>query len=458
MPLRVVISVAVLATLLISAPPSASALSAGKHRVGLILHDHVKVYRSPSTTSSVVATLVQQTQVEVLATRGSWAHVTIWASVKGWVAKGEVTFRKPWDSVSNYHAPEIHYHVHAHAAQPIQVHAQTTASVQLMSRPGGSAVGTVPAGLTVNVSGWQQDSSGKVWYRMGNAWGRGDAVQFRGPDPAVATSNHLPVWRPVSGKGMWLTLGTTTGNDPDVVIRAAQRNGISHLYLEAAISPLGFHGKQVVGPLVDAAHRHGMTIVAWVYPYLYDVAADVALTRQVAGFRTPSGQRFDGVAADVERDVYLWNVRAYSQLVRYYLGPSYLLVGVTYPPQSFPTFPFGEMARSYNVLAPMDYWHQTKTETGLDYGHMRYGYDYGYRYALDSIRAIRATGVHVPIAPIGQTFDDFGRLEMGPHAPSQAEITGFLQGSRAGGAIGASFFQWMTATDSEWHAIHDFRF
>jgi hypothetical protein len=60
--------------------------------------------------------------------------------------------------------------------------------------------------------------------------------------------------------------------------------------------------------------------------------------------------------------------------------------------------------------------------------------------------------------PIGQTFDNFGRLEMGPYAPSAAEITGFLRGARDSGAQGASFFQWMTATEPEWRAIRGFRF
>jgi hypothetical protein len=210
--------------------------------------------------------------------------------------------------------------------------------------------------------------------------------------------------------------------------------------------------------LIQAAHKRGLAVIAWVYPYLYDLASDVALTREVAAFRTPSGDRFDGIAADLERNVSLSTVRAYSQLVRSYLGSGYLLVGVTYPPQSFPSFPFEETARQYNVIAPMDYWHQTKTAVGLDYGHMRYGYSYGYRYAADSVVAIRRVSGHVPVAPIGQTFDNFGRLEMGPHAPSAAEIAGFLRGSKNSGAVGASFFQWMTAAVGEWKAIKEFHY
>jgi hypothetical protein len=213
-----------------------------------------------------------------------------------------------------------------------------------------------------------------------------------------------------------------------------------------------------VGKLIDAAHKLHIAVIAWVYPYLYDLASDIALTRQVAAFHTPSGQRFDGIAADLEQNVQLWDVRAYSQLVRTDLGPQYLLVGVPYPPQSFADYPFAELARSYNVIAPMDYWHQTQSAFGLNYGHMRYGFEYARRYASESVSTIRSVSGHVPVESIGQAFDDFGRLEMGPDAPSSDEVRGFLAGSKASGAIGASFFQWMTVTDAEWHAIRDYRF
>jgi hypothetical protein len=257
---------------------------------------------------------------------------------------------------------------------------------------------------------------------------------------------------------MWLTLGTMADCNPESLVDAAVRNGITHLYLESAISPLGFHGKGTVGHLIDAAHRHGLMVIAWVYPYLYDIASDVALTRRVASYRTLSGQTFDGIAADLEQNVEPGAIRAYSQLVRAYLGSSYFLIGVTYPPQSLPTYPFAEVAYQFNLISPMDYWHQTKTKRGLDYGRQAYGFAYAYRYAIDSVKGIRAASRQARIAPIGQVFDNFGRLEMGPYAPSAHEITGFLQGCKSAGAVGVSFFQWMTATDAEWRALQGFSY
>lgn len=432
---------------------------AAKHfRTGLIVRDGVQLHSRASTSSPVRAVLIEQTQVEVLGTRHGWSHARIWASVEGWIRSDKIVFRKPWGSTSTYRAPSIHYQVRAHGPYPIHAPALTTAVVPLSRRPGGRSGSTLPAGSRLLVTAWRQDRSGHIWYQAGRWWARGDALRFRFPDPALTSVRGIPVAHAIRGKGMWLTLGTVGASTPAAIIRAARHNGITHLYVESAISPLGFHGRVSVGPLIRQAHQYGIAVVAWVYPYLYDIASDVALTRQVAEFRTADGDRFDGIAADLERNFTRSNVHAYSQLVRYYVGSRYLLVGVTYPPQSAPEYPFEEIGRDYNAVAPMDYWHQTKTERGLDYGHMRYGYAYAYRYAGDSIKLIRRAVGRVPIVPIGQTFDNFGRLEMGPHAPTAAEISGFLHGSEDNGAAGVSFFQWMTATDPEWRAIHSFRF
>ncbi|MGI8968630.1 MAG: hypothetical protein ACR2GA_05965 [Chloroflexota bacterium] len=320
----------------------------------------------------------------------------------------------------------------------------------VLQAPGGRTIGLVLPGASVRVTAFQQDSDGRVWYRAAPGWIRGDGIRFtRGNAPGQ-------VWRPVTGKGMWLTLGVIADTAPDILVRAARHNGVTHLYLEAAISPLGFHGRFTVGPLIDAAHRAHISVIAWVYPYLLDVAGDVRLTMHVASFRTETGGRFDGIAADLERNIAVWTVRAYGQLVRALAGPRYLLIGVTYPPQSSPDFPFAEVAASFDVLAPMDYWHQTRTPPS---GGAPYDSAYGYRYAVDSIAQIRVdAGRGVAVAPIGQTFDNFGHLEMGPNAPSSGEIQGFLRGCKHSKAIGVSFFQWMTATSDEWRAIHDFHY
>lgn len=427
------------------------------HVVGLIRADHVRVYRSKTSHSSVLTVLVQETQVEVLQRGSFWTHIQFWNSLRGWVRSSDVVYRKPWSSVSTYRAPVLRYRVHATGPQPLQADGVVGTRSPLVSAPDGTQISFLPSGSRIVIRAWQQDASGKVWYDARQGWILAAAIRLSFPNPASQTMDGRPLWQSVAGKGMWLTLGTITDSQPAALARAAARMGMTHLYVEAAISPLGFHGRNAVGPLIEAAHRSHLAVIAWVYPYLYDVAADVSLTRVVAAFRTPSGERFDGIAADLERNFAPSTVHAYSQLVRAYLGNGELMVGVTYPPQSSSDYPFSEVARVYNAIAPMDYWHQTNTVFGLEYGHMRYGFAYSYRYAEDSIRFIRKSVGNVPVVPIGQTFDNFGRLEMGPNAPSGAEIQGFLAGCRAAGAKGVSFFQWMTAQVDEWAVIAAFR-
>lgn len=441
-------AVVLLAALLL---PLRAGASSTRGHVALIAPSTATLYSHPSTQAHVLAVLVQQTQVTVLRTRGKWRQVRAWGSLKGWLPRTAVTFRKPWYSQSTYHAPTVHYQVKASGPRALPVPAVATGPVSLSRSPGSRSLRAIASGTRVIVSAWQQDAGGRIWYQVEGLWTSGP---LRFVLPAVSGS----AWRTVSGKGMWLTLGTFADSSPDAIARAALGDGVTHLYIESAISPLGFHGEGSVGPMIDAAHRRHIAVIAWVYPYLDDIASDVDLTRAVAAYRTSSGGRFDGIAADLERNMDVSHIRNYSQLVRRYLGPSTLLVGVTYPPQSIPGYPFSEVARLYNAVAPMDYWHQTRTDRGLDYDHMRYGYAYAYRYAQDSIQSIRRVTGSVPILPIGQTFDDFGKLEMGPYAPSDAEIRGFLQGSHDAGAGGVSFFQWMSATVPEWRVIRAFTF
>jgi hypothetical protein len=450
---RILLSAALGAALLNSGAAHASkAYVQPAQQIGLVNRDGVALLSAPDRGSAVMATLIQQTQVVVLRRSGAWLHVSVWAGVRGWLPAADVTFRRPWVTVSTYRAPQLTTHPHATGEVGLRENAVATSALNLTTVPGGPTVGALRAGARVSVSGWAQDAVGAVWYRLGRHWARGDAIQF-----TWSSRFDSPIRR-VSGKGMWLTLGPITGATPTVILDAARRAGITHLFLEAAISPLGFHGRKAVGPLIDAAHQRGIAVIAWVFPYLDDVASDVVLTRRVAAFRTPTGHGFDGIAADLETNVRRSTVRAYSQLVRAYLGPSALLVGVTYPPQSMPAFPFAEVAHDYDVIAPMDYWHETKTKTGPDYPQLAYSRAYGYRYALDSIRRIDAQAPGSRLAPIGQVFDNFGRLEMGPYAPSGPEVEGFMAGARAGGAIGVSFFQWMTATVDEWRTIRRFRY
>src|SRR5207245_1589245 len=126
-----------------------------------------------------------------------------------------------------------HYHVHARGPETIQVVAVTTAPVAVRRAPGGSVLATVRAGTRLMVTSWQQDPAGALWYHSAAGWMAGDAVTFLTPNPGKVSVHGHPIWSPASGKGMWITLGTITDSNPDILVRAAQRAGVTHLYLES---------------------------------------------------------------------------------------------------------------------------------------------------------------------------------------------------------------------------------
>ena len=169
--------------------------------------------------------------------------------------------------------------------------------------------------------------------------------------------------------------------------------------------------------------------------------------------RTPTGDRLDGIAPDIEENMDGTDVGAFAQILRAQLGADRLIVGVIYPAGSWigQQHPIaGILSHSVNVLAPMDYWHDQQGSvsqaTVADY----------VRQSVVDIKD--ATGnPNFPVAVIGQTYDNFGRDGIGPNNPSSAEINAALRAAQDAGAIGISFFQWGTATPSEWTAIGAFR-
>src|SRR5436305_15301988 len=87
---------------LIAVEGLSAAVEAGavRRHTAVALHDNVAVRARPSPGARVLATLVQQTQVEVLGTKHGWSHVTMWASVKGWVLSHDLGHRKQWNTTS----------------------------------------------------------------------------------------------------------------------------------------------------------------------------------------------------------------------------------------------------------------------------------------------------------------------------------------------------------------------
>ncbi len=184
--------------------------------------------------------------------------------------------------------------------------------------------------------------------------------------------------------------------------------GVHTLYLQAAIddprSPDLIVNPTLVSEILRRAHARGLRVVAWYYPQLADPARDEARLGAIVRFRA-DGQRFDGVALDIESrqvaDVTERNRRLVA-VARYLRSkaPSLPLGAIVYPavqlevvnPVLWPTFPYRALARSVNVWLPMTYWTE---RIGV--------YRDAYLYTDESIRRLRSDlrDPHALVAPIG---------------------------------------------------------
>lgn len=371
-----------------------------------------------------------------------WYRVRLWNALDGWI-QGQLLAPAPLprpfvsgESVSP--SP-----VGPHAPMPLRVQAVVVAAVSLRNGPNLTAPvqRIVPTGTALTINHWATDRMGRAWYGVtspGSGWIDADHVNLLpAAHPADLTSMH--------GLGMWCTPPVLKTAPPEVIVAAARKNHVTHLYVEVGGGKGGFYGQHSLDVLLPVAHRAHIAVLAWVYPYLDDLPSDVAVSLAAARYVTPTGDRPDGLAADVEQNMQEPYVRAYSQILRAHLGPHALMAIATYPPQAFwgRTYPFRTVARSWDVIVPMDYWHVARH---------RYSETQAYKYVAASISGIRKATKDpaIPIEVLGQMFDVYGD---GQHSPTAAEVRGAIRAARDGNALGISFFEWNHATPGEWDAM-----
>ena len=248
----------------------------------------------------------------------------------------------------------------------------------------------------------------------------------------------------LTGKGMWIwEWGSTDGGNAGEIVQQAVAAGLHQLWVRVGDSMNGFYGAEELDALVPVAHAHGIDVIAWGFPYLWDPAGDARWTAQILDWRAADGQQVDGYSADIEKSsegVMLSAQRAavYLELVRQAAG-SRPVVATVYPPTDANWgggYPYRAMAPYVDAFAPMVYWECT---------------DPGTDSALDVARLSTLRPVHV----IGQAFN-FAGVGGRTASPSGAEISEFLGAGRRAGAVGASFWVWQEATPEEWAAVSGF--
>jgi hypothetical protein len=244
---------------------------------------------------------------------------------------------------------------------------------------------------------------------------------------------------------MWIwEWSATDGGNAGQVVQQALADGLHQVWVRVGDSRDGFYGAEELGALVPVAHAHGISVIAWGFPYLWDPAGDARWTAQVLNWRGPAGQKIDGFSADIEKPsegVQLSAQRAavYLEEVRKAAGDQ-LVIATVYPPSDANWdggYPYRAMAPYVDAFAPMVYWECTDpgSEASLD---------------LARLRTLR------PVHAIGEAFN-FSSVGGRTVSPSGAEINEFLSASRRAGALGASFWVWQEASPQEWAAVAHFR-
>lgn len=247
----------------------------------------------------------------------------------------------------------------------------------------------------------------------------------------------------VSGTGVFLSYWVARDAPPDRIVAQAVREGVHTLYVEVAIPGTGFWGEPGLDRLLAPAHAAGLAVVAWVPADLGNPARDTAAARAALAYRTPLGQRVDGLSADFEGRLAASVIGPYLRAVRAAAGPRRVVCAVADPPTNL-AIPYALMGRYADVLMPMDYWQTTESPTT---------FADAFRAVSTSVALVRSEAPDRGVVPVLQGYDPFSLGGTGVYNPGPLAENGALAGALSAGAQGAAFFQWGTLTDAEWTMI-----
>ena len=262
------------------------------------------------------------------------------------------------------------------------------------------------------------------------------------PEPAPAATRAQPL-DALAGKGMWLWKWRSTENgNADAIVTKAEAAGLRQLWVRVGDSKDGFYGASVLDELVPRAHAHGIDVIGWGFPYLYDPMADAHWTADVLAWRGPHGERLDGFSPDLETAsegviVTERRLQVYLGQVAHASADRPVIATVFRPTNRFwATYPYRAIAPYVDAFAPMVYW-----------GCQEPG--------AATAEAIARLATLRPVHVIGQGYnmaDEGGRRVW----PSADETSRFLDVAHSGGAVGASFWSWQEISQEQWTTMSQF--
>ncbi len=254
----------------------------------------------------------------------------------------------------------------------------------------------------------------------------------------VALKKRTVDLAPLEGKGMWLTTWAETKVDVPALVEQATAGGLTQVWVRTGGARQGWYGRPLLTELLPAAHKAGLSVVAWDFPTLSDPMVDVARARKaITG--TFAGHSLDGFSPDIETiNEGTFNsaerVKLYLSYVRKYAGNMPIVSTVMRPTDyMLDAFPYKAQVPYVDAFAPMVYW--SCNEPG--------------KLAKESVERLADLR---PVHLVGQSYD------MGPEGgrqgmPTGKEIWRFLDAGKRAGALGASLYNYDQAGKAQWKSL-----
>jgi hypothetical protein len=254
-----------------------------------------------------------------------------------------------------------------------------------------------------------------------------------------------------AGVGTWLDIyaGKAAWRNPAREVAAMARDGAQTLYLQTGNyrQSVDVVRRRAQGRFIEAAHAAGLQVVAWYLPSFANLRQDERRALAAIHFQSPSGERFDGFALDIEattvRPISLRNRRLLqvSTWLRSAVGTGYALGAITPSPigmsrSYWPHIPYRALGRLYDVFLPMAY----STLRGVQ------GADSTLAYLSATVAAVRA-GIGNPAIPIHL----IGGLAGGMGA---RETTGFMRAVADCVPLGYSLYAFPSTRRATWTALN----
>jgi hypothetical protein len=257
------------------------------------------------------------------------------------------------------------------------------------------------------------------------------------PRPSVVAYRGLGSWVDRHDGAQW--------DDPEGTIQAMQALGVRTLFLQTSNYTQSYRlfRPAMMERFIQAAHLAGMKVVAWYLPGFDNLDRDFRRSMAAIDFRTSDGQAFDSFGLDIEArevaDVTERNERivTLSRRIREQAAPPYPLSAIVLAPRdlelfpnSWPGFPYSELAQIYDVMVPMGYF--TNRMDGAP------GVNFYTRRNIEIIR--EAAGRPIPIHMAGGIANETD----GP------EVEAFVHAVREHGVLGASLYDYATSGAEDW--------